>query len=79
MSSTRYSVYALARTALTGHRHWPPACCASRSTAFPPGECRSTLLARVGVLIAREETGFLLFAPRSYAHSLRGWLALDKG
>ena len=25
MSSTRYSVYALARNALTGHRHWPPA------------------------------------------------------
>jgi sarcosine oxidase, subunit gamma len=47
--------------------------------AFPPGECRSTLLARVGVLIARDETGFLLFAPRSYAQSLRSWLALDKG
>lgn len=46
--------------------------------AFAPGECRSTLLARVGVLIAREETGFLLFTPRSYAESLRGWLALDK-
>jgi heterotetrameric sarcosine oxidase gamma subunit len=45
---------------------------------FAPGECRSTLLARVGVLIAREETGFLLFAPRSYAESLRSWLALDK-
>lgn len=43
--------------------------------AFAPGECRSTLLARVGVLIAREETGFLVFAPRSYAESLRGWLA----
>ena len=47
--------------------------------AFPPDGCRSTLLARVGVLIAREETGFLLFAPRSYAESLRSWLALDKG
>ena len=47
--------------------------------AFAPGECRSTLLARVGVLIAREETGFLVFAPRSYAESLRSWLALDKG
>ena len=47
--------------------------------AFPPGECRSTLLARVGVLIARDETGFLLLAPRSYAQSLRSWLALDKG
>ena len=45
--------------------------------AFPPGECRSTRLARVGVLIAREETGFLLFAPRSYAESLRSWLALE--
>jgi heterotetrameric sarcosine oxidase gamma subunit len=47
--------------------------------AFPPGECRSTQLARVAVLIAREESGFRLFAPRSYAQSLRRWLALDKG
>ena len=45
--------------------------------AFAPGECRSTLLARVAVLIARENTGFLVLAPRSYAESLRAWLALD--
>jgi heterotetrameric sarcosine oxidase gamma subunit len=46
--------------------------------AFALGECRSTLLARVSVLIAREEAGFLVFAPRSYAESLRSWLGLDK-
>jgi heterotetrameric sarcosine oxidase gamma subunit len=45
--------------------------------AFAPGECRSTVLGRVGVLIAREETDFLVFAPRSYAASLRSWMALD--
>ena len=41
---------------------------------FPVGECRATLLARVAVLIVREETGFLVLAPRSYADSLRAWL-----
>ena len=41
---------------------------------FPVGECRATLLARVAVLIVREETGFLVLAPRSYAESLRAWL-----
>ena len=41
---------------------------------FPVGECRATLLARVAVLIVREEAGFLVLAPRSYAESLRAWL-----
>ena len=41
---------------------------------FPPGDCRATLLARVAVVILREETGFLVLAPRSYAESLRSWL-----
>jgi heterotetrameric sarcosine oxidase gamma subunit len=42
--------------------------------AFPVGECRSTLLAHVAVLIVREEAGFLVLVPRSYADSLRSWL-----
>ena len=41
---------------------------------FPVGECRATLLARVPVLIAREESSFAVFVPRSYAESLRTWL-----
>jgi heterotetrameric sarcosine oxidase gamma subunit len=46
--------------------------------AFPAGECRSSLLARVAVLITkRDETpSFRLFVPRSYAASLRSWLEL---
>jgi heterotetrameric sarcosine oxidase gamma subunit len=41
---------------------------------FPVGECRATLLARVAVLIIREEAGFVVLVPRSYAESLRAWL-----
>jgi heterotetrameric sarcosine oxidase gamma subunit len=41
---------------------------------FPVGECRATLLARIPVLIAREETDFVVFVPRSYAEWLRHWL-----
>jgi len=45
--------------------------------AFPPGECRSTLIARIGVLVAREQDpeSFTLFVPRSYAGSFGHWLA----
>jgi sarcosine oxidase subunit gamma len=48
------------------------------AAAFPAGECRSTLLARVGVLIAKhdETPSYTLFVPRSYASSLRSWLEL---
>jgi heterotetrameric sarcosine oxidase gamma subunit len=48
------------------------------AAAFPAGECRSTLLARVGVLIAKrdEAPSYTLFVPLSYAASLRSWLEL---
>jgi sarcosine oxidase subunit gamma len=44
-------------------------------SVFPAGECRSTLLARVSVLIARGKADLLVLVPRSYAESLRSWLA----
>lgn len=49
------------------------------SGAFPAGECRSSLFARVPVLIAkRDETpAFTLFVPRSYMVYLRSWLKPD--
>jgi sarcosine oxidase subunit gamma len=47
--------------------------------AFPVGECRSTLLARIPVLIAREESSFVVLVPRSYAESLRTWLEFGDG
>ena len=48
--------------------------------AFPAGECRSTLLARVAVLIAkRDETpSYTVFVPRSYASYLQSWLKLGR-
>jgi sarcosine oxidase subunit gamma len=47
------------------------------AAAFPAGECRSTLFARIGVLIVKhdETPSYTLFVPRSYAASLFGWLA----
>jgi heterotetrameric sarcosine oxidase gamma subunit len=56
-----------ARIAIRADGHALSKGCSIDFERMPVGECRSTLLARVPVLIAREESSFVVFVPRSYA------------